>query len=400
MKKNKLAIALLIATGSLTAGSSFAVEPLPIKAGAFDLVPTVKTDLKHTDNMFLSDTNEVSSNLWIISPRVEAKADNGNSSLTLVGQVDEANYSATSEDDYTDWLASAAGHIGMSGNSSVDLTASYFRTREMRGSGFSQGGFLPTTPDRYEDTNYGASYQLGTNETFGRLVLSAVSYDKSYMNNRFTTQFRDREDMDLNGTLYLNMSDRTAILFQYLDRDVDYVTDPLAVIGSPDSLDSTETYYYAGVSWQATGKTTGTIKVGNGEKEFDDADRLTTDSSSWEAGILWEPLSYSAVNLTASRKYDEATGVGNALLSRRYGLDWQHGWSDTLKSTVNYNRSNDDYIGSTRADTLKAAGVRLDYSVQRWLDLYFLVSRDERESNFGNFNYKQNLTAVGFNASL
>jgi len=381
-------------------GTVLAVDPQPIEAGAFNVIPTVKVDLQDTDNMFLSNANEVDSKLTIISPRIEAITESNGNSLAIAGQIDEANYSATDEDDYTDWRVGGDAHLQMDSRNSIDLNAGFFRTRETRGTGFSQGGFLPTSPDRYEETTYGISYQFGTNDSFGRLVLSADSYDKSYRNNRITTQFRDREDMDWSGTFFFNISSRTDVFLEYTQSDIDYGTDPLVVAGSPDSLDSDEDYYFVGVSWEATGATTGSVKVGRGEKDFDDVDRAKTDMTSWEANILWEPLSYSVFNFTASQGFDEATGVGNALDSRKYSINWQHAWSDNLTSTVNWYTSDDEYTGSTRQDDIDALSIRLDYSVQRWFDVYVSFSQDERSSNFGNFNYEQNVAAIGFQASL
>jgi len=382
------------------AGSVLAVDPQPIEAGAFNLIPTVKVDLQDTDNMFLSNTNEVDSRLTIISPRIEAITESNGNSLAIAGQIDEANYSATDEDDYTDWRVGADAHLQMDSRNSFDLNAGFFRTRETRGTGFSQGGFLPTSPDRYEETTYGASYQFGTRESLGRLVISGDSYDKSYRNNRITTQFRDREDMEWSGALYFNLSPRTDIFVEYIQRDIDYGTDPLVVPGAPDSLDSDEDYYYVGVSWEASAATSGSLKIGQGDKDFDDADRAKADLTSWEANILWEPLSYSVFNFTASQRFDEATGVGNALDTRRYSINWQHAWSDNLTSTVNWYTSDDTYTGSTRQDDIDALSIRLDYSVQRWFDVYVSFSQDERSSNFGNFSYEQNIAAIGFQASL
>lgn len=399
MKKNTLSYAVLLASAGF-AGQAMAVEPQPIEAGVFDLIPTVKSSYSHTNNMFRSDSNEVSSNLFIVSPRIEAVTGNGNSTLRLVGQVDEGNWSATAEDDYTDWLLGASGQMNLSGNQSVDLHVSRFRTREERGTGFSQGGFLPTAPDRYEETKYGGAFTLGTNESFGRVVLGLDWYDKDYKNNQLTTQFREREDFTFSGTLYLNMSSRTALLFEYRDRDVDYTTDPIAVIGAPDSLDSSEQYFFVGVEWQATGKTTGSLRIGSGDKEFDDGDRSDSDLTAWEAGIRWEPLPYSVVNLTLANRFDEATGVGNALERRNYGVNWQHGWNDQLKSTLVYDYSDDKYSGSQRDDTIEGVSLRMDYNVQRWLDVFVSVGRDKRDSNFGNFNYDQNVATVGVSASL
>lgn len=400
MKKNILSHAIFLASATLATSHALAVEPQPIQAGVFDLIPTVSSSLTHTDNMFRSDRNEVSSNLFVVSPRLQAVTGNGNSTLTLVGQIDEGNYSATAEDDYTDWLLGAAGQINMADNKTLELNASRYRTREERGTGFSQGGFLPSTPDRYEETRYGGAFTLGTNESFGRVVLGLDWYDKDYKNNYLTTQYRDREDFTFSGAVYFNMSDRTALLLEYRDRDVDYNTDPMAVVGGVDSLDSSEEYIFVGVEWQATGKTTGSFRIGQGDKKFDDRDRKNADVTAWEAGIEWAALPYSVVNLTASNLFDEATGVGNALERRNYGINWQHGWNDSLSSTVAWGYSDDEYTGSNRDDTIKGLNVRMDYSVQRWLDVFVSVGRDSRDSNFGNFNFDQNVAAIGVNASL
>jgi polysaccharide biosynthesis protein VpsM len=399
MKKNKLALALAIATGSYTV-STFAVEPLPIEVGAWDVTPSVSSSFSHSDNMFRSADNEVSTNLFIISPRVEATAGNDNSGITLVGQIDEANFSATSEDDYTDWLMGAAGYVGVGDNGRIDANISRFRTREMRGTGFSQGGFLPGVPDRYEETRVGAAFTLGTNQSFGRLILSADNYDKSYRNNRLTTQYRDREDMQFGSTFLVNLSDRTALLFEYIDRDVDYGTDPTGVAGFTGSLDSKEKYYYVGATWEITGATTGSVRVGQGEKDFKDRNRQNADMTSYVLDLNWAPLDYSVVNLTANRVYDEAVGFGDAVLARNVGANWQHEWNNQLRSTVHFRDGKQDHLTAQRNDDVRDYGVRVDYSVKRWFDVFALFSYDERKSNFGNFSYEQNMFTLGVNASL
>lgn len=61
-----------ILLGALIPGLSNAVEPQEIKAGNFDLIPTITVDARDTDNMFLSNINEIDSKLYIVSPRLEA----------------------------------------------------------------------------------------------------------------------------------------------------------------------------------------------------------------------------------------------------------------------------------------------------------------------------------------
>jgi hypothetical protein len=270
----------------------------------------------------------------------------------------------------------------------------------MRGTGFSQGGLLPSDPDSYEETTAGISYLYGDSESFFSFDLSAGIYDKAYDNNPSQTQFREREDDRLSATAYFNVSPRTSILLEYRNTDINYTTDPIAVLGARDSLDSEETYAFIGVTWEATAKTTGSIKVGQGDKKFSDADRADADGAFWEASILWEPLSYSSVTLNAQSGFGEAVGQGNALETDNYNLSWTHEWSNSLSHSLSLYASDDDYIGSQRADEFDVLSLRVDYSVRRWFDVNVSIAREERVSSFSLFNYKENVVAIGFSVSL
>jgi hypothetical protein len=399
--KNKI-MKLVAAAGSIffINISALATEPAPVKAGAFDLIPTLDIDYSDTDNMFKSASNQVDTTLLLLNPRLQAIVDDGSSSFSLSAEAIDGDYSATSEDDYTDWRVAADTHLQVSTRNAFELNAGLFSTREMRGTGFSQGGLLPSDPDSYEETTAGISYLYGDSESFFSFDLNAGIYDKTYDNNRSQTQFREREDDRLSATAYFNVSPRTNILLEYRNTDIDYTTDPIAVLGARDSLDSEETYAFIGVTWEATAKTTGSIKVGHGDKEFSDADRADADGAFWEASILWEPLSYSSVTLNAQSGFGEAVGQGDALETDNYNLSWTHEWSNSLSHSLSLYASDDDYIGSQRADEFDTLSLRVDYSVRRWFDVNVSIAREERVSSFSLFNYKENVVAIGFSVSL
>ena len=98
--------------------------------------------------------------------------------------------------------------------------------------------------------------------------------------------------------------------------------------------------------------------------------------------------------------YDEAVGFGNAVLARNIGANWQHEWTNQIRSTVHVRDGTQDHLDTQRNDDVRDYGVRVDYSLKRWFDVYALFSNDERKSNFGNFTYEQNMFAVGIAASL
>lgn len=380
--------------------NALAAEPAPIKVGAIDFIPTLNVDLSDTDNMFKTAANEVDTRLLLLTPRLQAIVGDGSNSLSVTAEVIDGDFSATSEDDYTDWRIGADARLEMNSRNAFELNGSLFSTREMRGTGFSQGGLLPTDPDSYEDTNLGIKYLYGGSEDFFRFDLSVSNYDKQYDNNRSQTRFRDREDAKLSGTAYFDVSPRTSLLAEYKRTDVNYKTDPNVIVGAPDSLDSIETYAFVGVSWDATAKTTGSIKVGHGKKDLDDADRRDADGAVWEANLLWEPLTYSSVSFNAVNGYGEAVGQGNALETENYNLNWSHSWSDSLSHSFNLYTSDEVYVGSQRSDEFDTLSFRVDYSVRRWFDLNVSVAREERDSNFALFNFKENVVALGFSLSL
>lgn len=382
------------------AASAFAIEPQAIEVGIVDLIPEVDTSVAHTDNMFRDEEAPVSSSISLVAPRVTARVTDGLQLFTSTFELLRGDYSATDVDDYTDWRLAALADVEINVRNKLQFEAEYFNTHEVRGTGFSQGGVFTPVPDRFNAKTLAAQYQFGADSARGRIVIDADRYEKEYTNNEATTRFRGRIDNGLSGTFHLGVLPRTDILFQYRVRDVDYVNDPIDGIDTEDRLDSEERYGYVGVTWEATGKTSGTVKLGYGTKDFADPDRTDTSGPSWEAALRWEPRTYSIVEISAGRAFGEPTGIGSGMDTQRYGLDWEHQWSGRIKSTLAISRNDDDYIDLPREDRIRDVSARIDYSVDTWLDVFAAAGRDERRSPLPGFSYEQNVVRIGFAASL
>lgn len=397
---SKKLLAIAVTAPCLVSPLASAVEPNPIQAGAFDLIPTIKVDTSQDDNIFRTDTNETDSNITVIAPRLQGIATSNANQFNFDLEAIKGIYSATDEDDYDDWRGAVGAHVEMTSRNILEFDYSHDATHEIRGLGFSEGGNLPPTPDEYDLDQWNASYQFGSNDSFGRLRFSIGNNDKEYTNNRLTTAVRDVET-DLSGAeLFINLSPRTAILFEYRKREVDYQTDLPPVIGSPDTLDSDETYGFVGIEWEATASTTGSIRIGTGEKDFVDPDRQDLDDPSYELGLTWSPLTYSTFTFSASRLFDETTGQGNSIDRTSYFGSWNHEWTSRLSTNVSASLSTEEYAGSLRDDDLSYYSFGLTYSVARWLDVRVEMGLDNRDSGVSNFNYDRTVYAVGFDASL
>jgi len=381
--------------------ASFGVEPGALQIGNFDVTPTLSMDLQDNDNIFRRLDDEQDSLILITAPRIDASLQDGVNRYNFHAEIIDGSYRATSEDDFTDWSIGGEAHMELDSRNIFDLNLRHFSTHENRGTGLSQYRELPLKPHFVDQQEAGLRYQFGNENSNGRLV-----FDTSFLGYEYTssTAFTDEFSYDrvnLGGTFYLNVLARTELLFQVLHTTVDYSDDPSR--GNPlgfNSRDSDETYAYVGVAWEATGTTTGTIKIGVGEKDFASNSRVDIDEPSYEASLSWAPLSYSILNFNAERSFDESFGLGDAREMTEFGVTWDHNWSTRFATHVGASYQDFDYVGIDLSDTFEVYSAGISYAFARWLDLRMEFVSDTRDTNENLFGYEQNMLVLGFDASL
>ncbi|MEO8383926.1 MAG: outer membrane beta-barrel protein, partial [Betaproteobacteria bacterium] len=195
------------------------------------------------------------------------------------------------------------------------------------------------------------------------------------------------------GRFFARFTEKTSFLIEARADKLDYKS-------SASLLDSNERYYLAGITWDATAATSGTIKIGQIRKDFVSSATRDSSTSGWDANVQWAPLSYSKFNFTTSKSFGESTGVGDFLLTKRYGAAWTHEWSSRISTSASINRSNDDFVNGGRSDTTDSIGLKLNYKVQRWLTLGGEFSNADRDSNNPTFKYKKNIYSFTVGATL
>ncbi len=383
---------------------SHALEPAVIQMGMFDVVPSVTLEQRHDDNIFSQSNNEKDSWVTILSPSVQAAADFGNTKVELGYQHIAGSYASSSDDDYNDNSVTGLVSYEFNSRNQIDLSASYLDGHEDRGTGFSQGAGATgiDEPDTYEETTIDAEYIFGSDSSRGRLVFNVGAVEKEYTNHRDSTRGRDRDSNNAGATFYWNVGGRTNVLVEGSYTDIDYVNDPAAVVAAFDTLDSEQQKYSVGVTWEATGKTQGTIKVGQRKKDFDDSDRDDFSGSSWEADVQWSPKTYSVVTINSAKDSRETNGTGSFIDSTSYGVTWQHAWSNRFNSSVFYSYDEESYEDdpAQREDETSTTGVRFDYSMRRWLDLGLSFTNTEKDSNITGFDFDRNQVALHLSMSL
>jgi hypothetical protein len=351
--------------------------------------PYIGAGLGYDDNLFYANENEKSSYLYVVSPGLRLDARDASKVFSFAYQSQYGVYTSSRNDDYWDHNVATTFDTIMAPSLYGRLSYYFVHGHDPRGL-----TDRPTQehPDKYEDSRPGATLAYGAPGARGRIE-GYYSYEyRKYINNRDTTIGSDREVPEYGAAFYWRVMPRTSLLAEARRTEQNYV-----LVGSP--LNSHENRYYAGVTWEATAATTGTVKVGQLQKRFD-SDLPDYSGTSWEGLISWAPRSYSRFDFYSARYPIESTGLGNFILADSTGVVWNHNWSSYVSTGVNLRYERDKYQGFDRNDDVASVGLRVGYKFRRWLTIGAEYTYTKRDSNLDIYDYTKNLYFVTLTASL
>jgi hypothetical protein len=198
---------------------------------------------------------------------------------------------------------------------------------------------------------------------------------------------------EFGGAFYWRVMPRTYVMMEARETRVRY--------DLPDSpLSANERRYYAGVTWEATAATTGTVKVGQLKRDFRDPAQTDFSGTSWEAIVNWAPRTYSRFDFYSARQTNESTGLGSFILTSLAGATWTHAWTSYVTTTFDARFQKDDYQGFDRIDKTTILGLKADYRFRRWLTVGAEYTHTSRDSSIGIVEYEKNLFLVTFTATM
>ncbi|MAY43407.1 MULTISPECIES: outer membrane beta-barrel protein [unclassified Neptuniibacter] len=394
-RKSAIATLMLLPAVTVVSPNLMAIEPAGVDAGPLQVIPQINVQVGHDDNIYSTETNEVDSVITVINPSVQLVLEKGLDVYSLNYAIKQGVYEADSADNYTDHDLTAQARLDFNVRNRLELLARYLKTHEDRGTGLNQGSAATANPEpvEYHENTLSAKYSFGGLEAKGRIDVSGQLVDREYDNFRAQTEGKDRQTASASATFYYRVMPKTSLLFEVNYEDIDY---DLAAI----TLDSVETEYLLGATWEATAKTTGIVKVGYAEKDFSSAARDDDDGLSWELAMEWAPKTYSVVSFVTSKEEEETDGTGNYIDTTSWSLNWQHDWTDKVISRASYGQSDSDYVSSTRKDESTNYGVGVTYKMRRWLDLGLDYNYSDRESNVAGTDYDKNSVYLTLQGSL
>jgi polysaccharide biosynthesis protein VpsM len=354
------------------------------------LYPGLDLSLGYDDNLYSSEINKRSSSLLLFSPYLRAEARPGPHRFDATFRYDAGRYGGTRDDNYDDYSLNANALAVFSARTDVRAHAEYIYGHEPRGSTDRPFG---ATPDEFVNTGAEATLGYGAPGARGRVEANGGYYSREYQNNRAFTVESDRDTGIFGATFLWRVAPKSQLFVQGEQRRIDYDL-------ASSTLDSDETRFYVGARWDATALTSGSAKVGALRKNFDSDTREDVTESSWEVSVRWSPLTYSVFDFTTSRQTNEATGVGDTIVSSIYNLGWTHAWSSRVRTNVMAGWRNEDFRGVAREDDVGTLGLRASYQFRRWLRFGAEYTYTDRDSTDPVVIYQRNFILFTLSATL
>ncbi|MBG9994553.1 outer membrane beta-barrel protein [Pseudoalteromonas sp. NZS127_1] len=367
------------------------------KDGA-EITPTLQTGISSNNNFFTTPGNKESRLIWTIKPNIKAVIEDGPDSYKLDLGTSSSLHNKDSADNFTQINIGAGVHKEFTSQHRLDINGDADWLYEPRGSGLTEGlGDAVNELVKYQQQNVLVRYEYGAQSSKAQVALKAGFFSKKYQNFREVSQYRDYDKSLISVTGYYNTQASTRTFLEVKQENYRY--DFLQTNGI--SRNSDDVKILLGMEWEATAVTSGSFKLGYQNKDFSANERQNFSGLSWEAGVNWQPLSYSTVQFTTSRAAKDPLVQGDYIKESTYGVNWTHNWSDYLSSLAGINYTNEQYTGDVgRKDKSKSARLGLNYVASNFGMVSTYVDFIDKDSTQSAIEFDRVIVGVNFTFAL
>jgi hypothetical protein len=257
--------------------------------------------------------------------------------------------------------------------------------------------------DNYEANEYGTIERLDEyrDNLFGAMLYTEreekLNFRVDYSNYNLSfddsvNDYRDRIDNSYAFYVFYRAWPKSSVFLEYDFADITYDTN--------SASDSKENRYYLGYKWDVTAKTSGSIKLGYMEKDFDNSDDYDDGDISVEVQTEHTLSPKRTLKFSAYRLYNESTMLQSpAYLTTGVTAAWLQRFTEKWSGTLSCEYAFDDYnglisIGSVsdnRKDVFFSVSPAIRFQPRDWLyfDLGYMFRN--RDSNFESLDYSTNM---------
>ncbi|MCF7499086.1 MULTISPECIES: outer membrane beta-barrel protein [unclassified Pseudoalteromonas] len=385
-------------------GLSAPAVAVELKPGSFmtedgaELTPTLQLGVSSNDNFFMTPSDTRSRLIWEIAPSLNALFEDGPDNYEFDVATRSSLHNKDTTDNFTQINLGAGMHKEFTSKHRLDVKGDADWLSEARGAGLTEGqGNTIDDLITYKQQSFSARYEYGALSSKAQVALTAGYYNKNYENFSEISRFRDYDKPMLGITGYYNTQAGSRAFIEVKQENYRYdVIDSNGI-----SRDSDDVKVLLGMEWEATAITTGSFKIGYQNKDFESNLRDNFSGLSWEAAVVWKPLSYTSLQLVTSRAAKDPLVQGDYIRESVYGATWQHDWSESLSSVVSANYVDQEYVGNfNRKDKVKNARLGLNYLANNFGMVSGYVDFIDRNSNQANIEFDRVIVGLNFTFAL
>lgn len=370
-------------------------KPMSFAVGPFDFSPMLEVSETYNDNIFFNNGNRKDSMLTQVQLGLQLELKNGPSHYDLQYGFRSWTWHSSSADDYLDQFVAIKTHTEFTNRNKLDFKVNYIDSHNLRGTFYTAPG-LPFSqlakPDTFHEYNAELKYRYGAVGAEGNLELITGFNDLTYDTRPEVTHTYDKTRVYLIPGFYYRIMPKTELLAQveadwYLYK---YQTTPV-------NYSYNLQRYLVGVKWDATAKTSGTLRIGYMTQQFDSG-APGKSGISGDIGMTWAPLTYSRFHLNFSRNIVPTIGYGTSATVNTVSAGWTHNWNSKLSThldggytnMVNQNVATPAVNSNQVTNNYYYANVGVDYAIQDWISVGLDYKFNNLSSSYNVQNYDQN----------
>jgi len=387
----KSSVKLSLAVSLACCSSAFAA-PQGSEVGPFRLFPAIGISLQHNDNLGLTNANEDSSAVTILSPQAKLVSKRRGSTYSLGLGTEIGRYTSSDIDNYEDANFSAGADLQLSSLAGLLLGASYRLGHDARGSTDRTNAQL----DTYTTAGGNALFSYGSRAKIG--FEGEVGYSAKRYKDYSSTVIDGVTDSDIDftsvaGRLFYRVMPKTRVFVEAAYQQTDYVLDQ-------SIQDSDQWGLNVGARWRATAKTSGTAKIGYLKRDYDATGIEDFTGVAWQIGVQLKPLRQSTVDVYTGRTVSDNTGIGDFIDTQDISVSWTHNWMPRLSTKLGFYFANSDYEGNIREDDLTNFNLGVNYDVMKRTTVSAGVNFTQNDSTSSTEEYDRTIYHISINSAF
>lgn len=366
-------------------------DPLGAQLGAWILYPSITGTLEYDSNVKNAHSNEKSSMVALLQPRLSAQSDFGRHALNFELGADYRSVLDDQDSSTLSGFLNSQARVDVLGDLSVTIGTQLQSNQEDPGDTNAPG----QAKEGVRHTLYGLD--LGVTKGFNRVTLTASGSLRHY----------DYYDVDAIGGGKLDQDGRDGTTYSALGKIAYLLTPEYSAFVSVEgnwrdwsskaatNRDSQGLEVLGGVEFALSRILLGSASVGYLSQDYSEKTLKDINSYSYALDLTWMPSPVATVKVGGRRSIGESTTAGSSgKISSLLTASVDYEVRRNLIITPDVSFTLEEYKGTSREDKITAAGIKADYLINRTFKVGAEYRYSQRESDAANSDYQKHVVGI------